>query len=54
MTAKFEEMLDTQLGLIESAIVPLAKAVHQHFEQNDETNEQLDQVLDQLNAIERA
>ncbi|MFB6351530.1 MAG: AAA family ATPase, partial [Bradymonadaceae bacterium] len=54
MTAKFEEMLDTQLGLIESAIVPLAKAVHQHFEQSDETTEQLDEVLDQLQAIERA
>ncbi len=48
---KVEEMLDTQLGLIESAIVPLAKAMHEHFEEKDEVEGKLDEVLGRLQSV---
>ncbi len=48
---KLEQVLETQLGLIESAIVPLARALHHHFEGDDSVNRQLDQVIKRLEQM---
>jgi hypothetical protein len=49
--AKVEEMLDTQLGLIESAIVPLAKAMHEHLDEREAVEGKLDEVLGRLQSV---
>ena len=48
---KLEAVLETQLGLIESAIVPLARALHHHFEGDGAVHQQLDQVLLRLERL---
>ena len=49
---KLQEVLETQLGLIESALVPLARAMHRHFDDESEATEQLGEVLQRLENIE--
>ena len=49
---KLEQVLETQLGLIESAIVPLARALHRHFDSEENATERLGEVLDRLEQLQ--
>jgi hypothetical protein len=54
MPAKLSEVLESQLGLIESAILPLAKFVYREAEDDRHRDEQLKEVLDRLEGLSDA
>ncbi len=53
MPTKLGEILESQLGLIESAILPLAKFVYREAEDDQKRDEQLVEVMRKLDALGR-
>ncbi|WP_168210575.1 DNA repair ATPase [Persicimonas caeni] len=51
MPSKLGEVLESQLGLIESAILPLAKFVYREAEDDKRRDAQLDEVMRKLDAL---
>ncbi len=45
---KLTETLEHQLAIIETALVPMATAIQEHFEQSERTNEALEEILNRL------
>jgi soluble cytochrome b562 len=54
MPTKLGEVLESQLGLIESAIVPLAKFVYREADDDQKRDAQLDDVMQKLDALRGA
>ena len=45
---KLTETLEHQLAIIETALVPMASAIQEHFDQSERTNEALEEILKRL------
>jgi hypothetical protein len=54
MPTKLGEVLESQLGLIESAILPLAKFVYREADDDKKRDEQLEEVMKKLDALRGA
>jgi hypothetical protein len=54
MPTKLGEVLESQLGLIESAILPLAKFVYREADDDQKRDAQLDEVMRKLDAMRGA